>query len=73
MTVTQKKGSAKVLYVSGEESPEQIKLRAERLSINSDNIILLPETNLEEIISAAAAPRGGLFFAPCDTARRVMR
>jgi DNA repair protein RadA/Sms len=48
-------GSGKVLYVSGEESPEQIKLRAERLSINSDNIILLPETNLEEIMATAAS------------------
>jgi DNA repair protein RadA/Sms len=48
-------GSGKVLYVSGEESPEQIKLRAERLSINSDNIVLLPETNLEEIMTTAAA------------------
>jgi len=42
-----------VLYVSGEESPEQIKLRAERLSINSDNIILLPETLVENIIRTA--------------------
>lgn len=42
-----------VLYVSGEESPEQIKLRAERLSIDSDNIILLPETLVENIINAA--------------------
>ncbi|MFZ5995916.1 MAG: DNA repair protein RadA [Nitrospirota bacterium] len=42
-----------VLYVSGEESPEQIKLRAERLSINSDNIILLPETVVERIIAVA--------------------
>lgn len=41
----------KVLYVSGEESPEQIKLRAERLSIDSDGIILLSETNLEGIIN----------------------
>ncbi len=48
-------GAGKVLYVSGEESPEQIKLRAERLSINSDNIILLPETNLEAIIATAAS------------------
>ncbi len=40
-----------VLYVSGEESPEQIKLRAERLSIDSDNIILLPETLVENIIN----------------------
>jgi len=43
-----------VLYVSGEESPEQIKLRAERLSVNSDTIVLLPETNLEGILNAAA-------------------
>ena len=44
----------KVLYVSGEESPEQIKIRAERLSINSEEIILLPETSLETIIHTAA-------------------
>lgn len=44
----------KVLYVSGEESPEQIKLRASRLQINSDDILLLPETNLEGIINAAS-------------------
>ncbi len=42
-----------VLYVSGEESPEQIKLRAERLSIDSDNIMLLPETLIENIIRTA--------------------
>lgn len=42
-----------VLYVSGEESPGQIKLRAERLSIDSDNIILLPETLIENIINTA--------------------
>ena len=42
-----------VLYVSGEESPEQIKLRAERLSINSDAIILLPETLVENVIAVA--------------------
>ncbi|GAB4534308.1 MAG: DNA repair protein RadA [Thermodesulfovibrionia bacterium] len=41
----------KVLYVSGEESPEQIRLRAERLNVLSDDIILLPETSLEGIIS----------------------
>ncbi len=42
-----------VLYVSGEESPEQIKLRAERLSINAGTIILLPETLVENIIITA--------------------
>ncbi|MGE5893854.1 MAG: DNA repair protein RadA [bacterium] len=41
----------KVLYVSAEESLEQIKIRAERLGIGSDRIALLSETSLENIIS----------------------
>ncbi|MCX8014515.1 MAG: DNA repair protein RadA, partial [candidate division WOR-3 bacterium] len=40
----------KVLYVSGEESVEQIKLRAERLKIKADNIYLLAENELESIL-----------------------
>ncbi|MBM4137245.1 MAG: DNA repair protein RadA [Nitrospira sp.] len=44
----------KVLYVSGEESPEQIKIRADRLSINSDDIVLLSETVLEEILDTTS-------------------
>jgi len=43
----------RVLYVSGEESPEQIKIRADRLRVDSPEIILLPETSLEGIISQA--------------------
>jgi DNA repair protein RadA/Sms len=42
-----------VLYVSGEESPEQIKIRAERLSIISDDIILFSETSLISILDTA--------------------
>lgn len=38
------------LYVSGEESAEQIKLRAKRLGITGDNIRVLSETNVEAII-----------------------
>ena len=38
-----------VLYVSGEESERQIKLRGERLGIEAKNVFLLPETNLENI------------------------
>ena len=38
-----------ILYVSGEESEKQIKLRGERLSIKAKNLFLLPETNLENI------------------------
>lgn len=48
------KNSGKLLYVSGEESPQQIKMRADRLSVNSDAIILLPETSLEGILDSAA-------------------
>ncbi|WP_047154526.1 DNA repair protein RadA [Aneurinibacillus tyrosinisolvens] len=36
----------KVLYISGEESAKQIKLRAERLGANSDNLYVLAETDL---------------------------
>ena len=39
----------RVLYVSGEESERQIKLRGERLSVVAKNVFLLPETNLENI------------------------
>ncbi len=38
-----------VLYVSGEESAQQIKMRAERLSITSEDLFLLTETLLENI------------------------
>ena len=38
-----------VLYVSGEESERQIKLRGERLDVAAKNVFLLPETNLENI------------------------
>lgn len=40
-----------VLYVSGEESVQQIKMRAERLGLVSDSLYLLTETNLDEIIA----------------------
>lgn len=39
----------KVLYSSGEESEQQIKIRADRLNINNDNIQLVNETLLEDL------------------------
>jgi len=39
----------KVLYVSGEESPRQTKIRGERLGIRASNLLVLSETSLEEI------------------------
>ena len=38
-----------VLYISGEESETQVKLRCDRLSISSPNILFLNETNISEI------------------------
>src|SRR2546422_2897179 len=40
----------RVLYVSGEESPRQIKMRCERLGIDSETLLIYPETNLEDIL-----------------------
>ncbi len=47
------KGRGKVLYVSGEESAAQIKLRADRLQITSDDLYLFAETAFEEIVQQA--------------------
>ena len=44
----------KVLYVSGEESLHQLKMRADRLNPQSQNCLILCETNLEKIFSEAA-------------------
>jgi len=40
----------KVIYVTGEESLEQISLRASRLKIQNENLFILPETNLNLIL-----------------------
>lgn len=41
-----------VLYVSGEESPRQIKMRGQRLGIEEPNLLILAETSLEQILKA---------------------
>ena len=43
------KTDGKVLYISGEESGEQIKLRADRLGVKNENLLFLSETNIENI------------------------
>ena len=42
----------RILYVSGEESEKQIKMRADRLQVASDELYILSETDLSEILSA---------------------
>ena len=46
------KGKGKVLYVSGEESAEQIKIRADRLNIKNEDILFLGETDIDLIADA---------------------
>lgn len=41
-----------VLYVAGEESPYQIKMRAERLAVAADQISVLPVTNIQQVLEA---------------------
>ncbi|WP_101847081.1 DNA repair protein RadA [Halobacillus sp. Marseille-P3879] len=43
--------SLPVLYISGEESSRQTKLRAERLGIQSDELYVLSETNLQDVLT----------------------
>jgi DNA repair protein RadA/Sms len=45
--------SHRVLYVSGEESPQQIRLRGARLGVLSDSLIVYSETSLEKVFKAA--------------------
>ena len=43
----------KVLYISGEESERQLKLRAERLKVDPDDLFILSETRLSDVVAAA--------------------
>lgn len=47
-----------VAYISGEESSEQIKLRADRLGIKSQNFLLMIENNLENILDSVDKSHG---------------
>jgi len=42
---------SKILYISGEESPNQIRERAQRMQVKADNLWLAPETDLEAILA----------------------
>ncbi|MCL2391306.1 MAG: DNA repair protein RadA [Oscillospiraceae bacterium] len=48
-------GGVKVLYVTGEESERQLKMRAERLGVKGSGVFVLAETEMSEILSAAEA------------------
>lgn len=44
-----------ILYIAGEESVDQIKIRAQRMGYNAKNLLMLAETNVEAIISTMEA------------------
>ena len=46
------KVDGKILYVSGEESAEQIKLRADRLEVQNDDLLFLGETDIDVVREA---------------------
>jgi DNA repair protein RadA/Sms len=45
------RAGCRVLYVAGEESPEQIRMRADRLGLGAADIVILPETATEVIVA----------------------
>jgi len=53
-------GGARVLYVSGEESAAQIKLRAERMGLAGEGLTVLTENNVERIVNAMRALKPAL-------------
>lgn len=59
-----------VVYVSGEESVQQIKLRADRLGVDSGNVLLMAETDVDTILGVADDMRPGLLIV--DSIQTVM-
>ena len=53
-------GGRRVLYASGEESAEQIRLRADRLREDASGVMVLGETHLETVVAAAREVRADL-------------
>jgi DNA repair protein RadA/Sms len=53
-------GPERVLYASGEESLQQIKMRADRLTMRSENLMVLAETNLAQILGQIEQVRPSL-------------
>ena len=53
----------RVLYVSGEESERQLKLRAERLGVSSEELFILSETRMSEVLAAVEAVKPDILIA----------
>lgn len=64
-------GGPSVLYVSGEESVRQTKMRASRLGVDAPNLLVLAETDLDQIIGHAGRMRPALVVV--DSIQTVYR
>lgn len=53
----------RVLYVSGEESEKQIKMRAQRLRVQAENLLLLSETNMDDVLNIVADVKPDILIA----------
>ncbi len=51
-----------VLYVTGEESERQIRMRADRLNIKADSLYILAETSVDDILSSAENLKPGILI-----------
>lgn len=52
--------NTKIIYVSGEESARQIKMRAERLGVNRNDLLMVSATNCEAIVKMLEAEKPGI-------------
>lgn len=53
-------GSEKILYVSGEESQRQLKLRAQRLNVTAESLRILSETSMETVTDCIYREKPGI-------------
>ncbi len=65
------RAETRILYVSGEESLRQIKLRAERLKVGGEHFLVLAETNLDAILRAVQEQKPDLVVI--DSIQTVFR
>lgn len=59
------------LYVSGEESAQQVKMRAARLKVAQNKILILPQTNLEAVIEAVSNLKGKINLLIVDSIQTI--
>lgn len=69
MSADQAAQGRRVLYVSGEESPQQIKMRAQRLGVDGDSLYVLPETSLQQILEQIEQMQPG--FVVVDSVQAI--